>query len=140
MNPKEITFSRKLVTQLIHQAQLTPDVEICGFISARNDIPQHCYPVKNIAETPETRFLMDPEQQVASMSKIRDEGEDVFAIYHSHPTADPVPSAMDIEQSNYSDAYYLIISLNTKGLVEMRCFQLLHDENISEIRLTMSED
>lgn len=140
MNQKEITFSRKLVNQLIHQAQLNPEREVCGFISSKNNRPGHCYPIKNIAETPATRFLMDPEQQIACIKKIRDENEDIFAVYHSHPTADPIPSVMDIEQSSYTDAYYLIISLNTKGLIEMRCFQLLHDENITEIRLTMSED
>ena len=140
MNSKEITFSRKLVNQLLHQAQLTPELEVCGFIGAHNDTPEHCYPVKNIAETPENRFLMDPKQQIETIKKMRDKGEDIFAIYHSHPTADPIPSAFDIEQAVYSDAYYVIISLNTKGVLEMRCFQILHDENIAEIRLAMSED
>jgi [CysO sulfur-carrier protein]-S-L-cysteine hydrolase len=33
----------------------------------------------------------------------------------------------------------LIISLNTKGVLEMRCFELLHDENIVEVNLRMQE-
>ena len=83
---------------------------------------------------------MEPKQQVAAMKTMRESGEELFAIYHSHPNAPAIPSARDIEQAAYPDAYYLIISLNTKGVLEMRCFKLLHDENIVEIILEMTED
>jgi proteasome lid subunit RPN8/RPN11 len=95
--------------------------------------------VNNVAEEPSTRFLMAPEEQISAMKKINNDGQTLFAIYHSHPTAPATPSAIDIELTSYPDAYYLIVSLNTKGVLEMRCFQLLHDENITEITLRMKE-
>jgi proteasome lid subunit RPN8/RPN11 len=82
---------------------------------------------------------MAPKEQLSAIKEMRESGEELFAIYHSHPTAPATPSASDIEQSAYPEAYYLIISLNTKGVLEMRCFKLLHDENIVEIILTMEE-
>lgn len=140
MPQKEIELPRKLVNELLHQAQLSNDEEACGFVGKNSAGKYSCYPVRNIAETPATRFLMDPEEQLSSMKQMRDQEEDMFAIYHSHPTAPAIPSATDLEQAAYPDAYYLIISLNTKGVLEMRCFKLLHDENIAEIILRMSED
>jgi len=140
MHQKEIVLPRKLVNELLHNAQLSEDLEVCGFVG-KNDADEYtCYPVENIAESPTKRFLMAPEEQINTMKAIRDKKEEVFAIYHSHPTAPARPSISDTEMPSYPEAYYLIISLNTKGVLEMRCFKLLHDENIVEIILRMAEE
>ena len=140
MSKKEISLPRKLVNQLLHLAQISQEQEICGFVSKNESNEFTCHPVQNIAENPENRFLMEPQSQFNSMKSMRNKDEKLFAIYHSHPTAPAIPSATDIEQAAYPDAYYLIISLNTKGVLEMRCFKLLHDENIVEINLRMNEE
>jgi len=140
MYQKEIELPRKLVNDLLHHAQLSEELEVCGFIGKKTSGELTRYPVNNIAETPSTRFLMAPEEQINAIKAMRENEEEVFAIYHSHPTAPAFPSATDIEQATYPDAHYLIISLNTKGVLEMRCFKLLHDENIVEVILRMSED
>lgn len=139
MNSKIVELPRKLVNQLLHQAQVSAEQEVCGFISIKNNIYQR-YKIENVAEQTDVQFLMEPKQQLAAMKTMRESGEELFAIYHSHPSAPAIPSARDIEQAAYPDAYYLIISLNTKGVLEMRCFKLLHDENIVEIILEMTED
>ncbi|HIG79893.1 MAG TPA: M67 family peptidase [Cycloclasticus sp.] len=139
MHTKELELPRKLVNELLHYAQLSNDQEVCGLIGKNSADDYTFYPVNNVAEEPSTRFLMAPEEQISAMKKINNDGQTLFAIYHSHPTAPATPSAIDIELTSYPDAYYLIVSLNTKGVLEMRCFQLLHDENITEITLRMKE-
>jgi [CysO sulfur-carrier protein]-S-L-cysteine hydrolase len=124
MSQEEIRISRKLTNQLLHLAQQSPSSEICGFIGSRNGLPTSCYPIKNIAEHPEQRFLFDPDQQIAAMKKMRETDEQLFAIYHSHPTTPAAPSSTDLELAAYPEAYYLIISLNTKGILEMRAFKI----------------
>ncbi len=139
MHQKEIVLPRKLVNELLHNAQLSEELEVCGFVGKNQTDEYTCYPVDNVAEAPSSRFLMAPEEQINTMKAMRDKKEDMFAIYHSHPTAPAIPSATDIEQAAYPDTLYLIISLNTKGVLEMRGFKLLHDENIVEIILRMDE-
>lgn len=139
MIKKEIVLPRKLVNELLHSAQLSPDEEVCGFVGKTAAGAYSCYPVDNVADEPSERFLMGAENQLSAMKGMREKEQEMFAIYHSHPTAPAIPSAMDIEQAAYPDTYYLIISLNTKGVLEMRCFKLLHDENIVEITLRMEE-
>lgn len=139
MHTKELELPRKLVNELLHYAQLSNDQEVCGLIGKNSTDDYTFYPVNNVAEEPSTRFLMAPEEQINAMKKINNDGQMLFAIYHSHPTAPAIPSVTDIELASYPDAYYLIVSLNTKGVLEMRCFQLLHDENITEITLRMKE-
>jgi proteasome lid subunit RPN8/RPN11 len=138
MNQPEIQLSRKLTNQLLHLAQLSPDTEICGLVSSLNGVPNACYPVTNVAEQPKTRFLLDASEQITALKAMRERGEQLFAIYHSHPTAPAIPSNTDLELASYPDALYLIISLNTKGILEMRGFDI-SQQTIQEIPLTLSE-
>ena len=139
MNSPDIQIPRKLTNQLLHLAQLSPDLEICGLVSSKNGLPIHCYPVTNVADHPQQRFLLDAGQQISAMAKMRELGEDLFAIYHSHPAAPALPSTHDLELAAYPDALYLIISLNTKGILEMRGFKI-DRKTALEIPLTLSDD
>lgn len=136
---EHIQIPRKITNQLLHLAQISPDIEVCGLIGSKNGLPSSCYPVKNTAELPRLRFQLDAKQQISAMAKMRDQGEELFAIYHSHPTAPATPSITDLELASYSEAFYLIISLNTKGILEMRAFKINHKSAV-EIALSLSED
>jgi len=138
MTPEEIQIPRKITTQLLHLAQISPDFEVCGLISSKNSLPSHCYPIQNIAEHPQKQFLLDPGQQISALSKIREQGEELFAIYHSHPSAPAQPSSKDLEMAAYPHVLYLIISLNTKGILEMRGFKI-KDQTAQEIALSLAE-
>ncbi len=139
MQQKEIQIPRKITNQLLHHAQISPDYEVCGLIGSKNGLPTHCYPINNISEHPQQRFLLDEHQQISAMAKMRELGEDLFAIYHSHPTAPAQPSTYDLELSTYPEALYLIISLNTKGILEMRGFKI-YEKTALEIPLIMNND
>ena len=120
----ELVLPRKLVNQILTHAQQHEHSESCGLISASNGSPAHYYAVKNIAADPSTRFEMEPVQQIAAMKHMREHDEDLFAIVHSHPASPPVPSATDMHEAGYPDAYYIIVSLNTRGVLEMRGFKI----------------
>lgn len=140
MNSAEICLPRKITNQLLHLAQLSPDTEVCGLVGANaRGTPVSCYPVTNSADHPQTRFLLDAGQQIAAMKQMRDKGESLFAIYHSHPRAPAEPSATDIEQASYPEALHLIISLDTKGVLEMRGFRII-DSSVKELPLRLIEN
>jgi len=139
MTTSEIRLPRKLTNRLLHLAQISPDSEICGLIGANSDgQPVTCYPIANSADTPQNRFLLDAGQQIAAMKQMRDRHESLFAIYHSHPHTPALPSATDVEQAAYPEALHLIISLNTKGVLELRGFEI-RDQQISECILELIE-
>lgn len=139
MNNQDICLPRKLTNQLLHLAQLSPNTEVCGLVGAdANGMPVSCYPVANCAGTPDRRFLLEPAQQIAAMKQMREKQEYFFAIYHSHPNAPAEPSPTDIEEASYPDALHLIISLNTKGVLEMRGFKIA-DGSVEEYPLRLIE-
>lgn len=120
----EIAIPRKIVQNLLHHAQQTPEKEVCGLISSLDNIPSRHYPIENTADNPERFFNLDPQQQIQAMAHMRNNGEQLFAIYHSHPSAPAIPSRTDIEQASYPDALYIIISLSTKGILELRGYKI----------------
>ena len=129
-----VRIPRPLVNQLLHHAQHAAGNEICGLIAVRGG-DLRCIPVANVAATPATRFAMDPKGQIDAMRGMRERGESLFAIYHSHPGAPAVPSATDTAEAAYPEALYLIITLATKGIVEMRGYRW--DSGFTEIPLEL---
>ena len=138
MKTTEIQIPRKLAQQILYHAQNSPESEVCGLIGAKNDIPCSCYPVANSAKQPENRFLLDVQQQIAVQVTMRGKGEALFAVYHSHPTASALPSTTDLALANQPEALHLIISLNTKGVLEMRGFRIAEGE-AREVILILTE-
>ena len=55
---------------------------------------------------------------------MRDNGEELKAIYHSHPEAPAQPSLADIRQltANTPDVLYLIVPSALKGVLDLRGF------------------
>ena len=97
---------------MLAQACATPQLEICGLLSATHGRAMRCIPVPNVAERPQCRFTMDPAHLIEAFRDMRQRGEELYAIYHSHPQGPGGPSSTDIEQAAYPDALYLIIALH----------------------------
>ena len=128
-----ITLPRPLVNQLLTEAQHHPDVEVCGLIG-KGAADSHCYPVANRSDNPAHQFLLDAEQQIDAMRRMRERGEELYAIYHSHPDGPAFPSPTDQRLASYPGVLYLIISLGTTGVLELRGFQL-SGQHVDEVAL-----
>lgn len=127
MHNTAVYLPRPLINKILHHAQMSPDREVCGLVAAIDQQPCRIYPVDNASDTPETRFIMDTRQQLDAMTTMRGRGEAPYAIYHSHPKSPALPSMHDIREHNYPELLHLIITLNTKGVLELRAFRLDHE-------------
>lgn len=134
----ELVLPRPLATKLLFEAQKQPDEEVCGLVGAKNGAAASLYPIANAAGDQRHSFRMDERQQVRAMKAMRERGETLLAIYHSHPATPPEPSARDLDELGYPDAVYLIISLNIKGVLEMRAWRRA-DAGMREIELKVME-
>jgi proteasome lid subunit RPN8/RPN11 len=56
-------------------------------------------------------YEMDPAELVRVLRELRDSGERLVAIYHSHPHGPAELSKRDIEQAYYPEAAQLLVSL-----------------------------
>ena len=141
MTPDTDTLSlpRPLVNKILAHAQKNPDMEVCGLIGNNGSQDKSYYPIDNVSNDPGCRFLMDAPQQISAMKKMRENEQQLFAIIHSHPNATASPSQRDIDENAYKDVFYLIISLNTVGVLEMRAY-IQQKESMQEIELLLEDE
>src|SRR5262249_4581993 len=119
-----------LYVEMLAQAQAELPNECCGLLAGKvvttgadavGEIVAR-YPLINAADMPTIEYSAEEKNLLAAHRDIDRRELDLLAIYHSHPTSDPVPSRKDRER-NFYDLYamHLIISLRD-GEPKMRAW------------------
>ncbi|MBF0349185.1 MAG: M67 family metallopeptidase [Magnetococcales bacterium] len=118
---------RPIVNRILTHAINTAPEECVGILSGTARQIKGWHPLPNTLRH-ERRFLADPSHQIQLMKDLRTRGEEIVAIYHSHPSAPAMPSPRDLAEFHYPDALYLIVSLDTLGRLDMNGFLLRNGE------------
>jgi proteasome lid subunit RPN8/RPN11 len=94
--------------------------ECCGLLAGqlsvvRGQLPvgqvTKRYPLVNELRSP-TEYQSEPRSILRAEKDMRQGELELLAIYHSHPTSEPVPSRKDLERNFYGDTVvHFIISL-----------------------------
>lgn len=106
-----------------------PD-EVCGLLAGRNDVILRLFRITNIDKS-SISYMMEPSEQFKAFKEMRNEGLELLAIYHSHPTSQAHPSQTDVRLAYYPDAVYIIASMQKVSTPEVKGFRIV-DGRISE--------
>jgi len=122
--------SRKQFDEIISHAREAAPHECCGLIGGTSDgQTQTIYRMKNTAADPLVSYEAAPEDLFAAQRAMRSRGEELLAIYHSHPrSSDPQPSATDVRLAYYPSAVYLIVGLGNSEPC-LRAFRISESES-----------
>ncbi len=126
-----LRVSRPLFRQMIHHLQLHYPQEGCGLLAGCAGQARQIYPVDNILQSP-SAYEMEPLQQIRAMLIMEDQGDELVAIYHSHPQGPSTPSETDVAQAYYPGAVYLVVSLYNFDEPEVRGFRIA-DGRVTEV-------
>lgn len=100
------------LSQIVSHARESSPNECCGLIGGADGLAQTIYRTRNVAHDPLVTYEAAPEDLFAAQRQMRERGEQLIAIYHSHPrSANPEPSATDVRLAYYPSAVYLIVGL-----------------------------
>ena len=100
------------LNDLIEHARREAPHECCGLIGGSDARTQTVYPLRNVATDPLVTYEAAPEDLFAAQRAMRDRGEQLLAIYHSHPRSiGPYPSETDVRLAYYPSAVYFIVGL-----------------------------
>ncbi|HEX5965067.1 MAG TPA: M67 family metallopeptidase, partial [Pyrinomonadaceae bacterium] len=124
-----VQFRREHLEAMIAHAREAAPAECCGLVGGISSHANSLYPLRNVTAEPEVRYEAAPEDLFAAQREMRERGEELLAIYHSHPrSAEPSPSETDVRQAFYPSAMYLIIGLGGSGPV-VKAFNISEREH-----------
>jgi proteasome lid subunit RPN8/RPN11 len=127
--PVMILLQSAHAREIISHARESAPRECCGLIGAKTDgHAASIYRMRNVAADPMITYEAAPEDLFAAQRLMRERGEQLLAIYHSHPRADtPTPSATDVRLAYYPSAVYFIVGLGGEE-PNMRAFRISESE------------
>jgi len=84
--------------------------EVCGLLRGNAGLATKLLRAKNVAPNRIMDYEVDPDALV-TLFDWEEAGDELIAIYHSHPAGPAYPSASDAYQAYYPDTVFLICSL-----------------------------
>ena|ERR1043165_1817589 len=122
--PTPILLLREQVDEMFAHARSASPAECCGLVGGTVERAQSVYRLRNVAANPFVGYEAAPEELFAAQRNMRERGEQLLGIYHSHPRAAiPAPSETDVRLAYYPSAIYFIISLGAENET-MRAFRI----------------
>ncbi len=122
------TVTLRQLEEIFAYATQAAPAECCGLIGGDGERATSLYPMRNVAANANTAYEAAPEDLFAAQRQMRERGEQLIAIYHSHPRATlPQPSETDVRLAYYPQAIYFIIGLANEQPV-MRAFKISEAE------------
>lgn len=112
----KINLTRNHYDEIIAHAREASPHECCGLIGGSQDgTARTVYRARNVATDPTVTYEASPEDLFLAQRAMRQRGEQLIAIYHSHPRAtEPQPSQTDVRLAYYPSAVYLIVGLRSE--------------------------
>jgi desampylase len=111
-----LRISSKSITAIRAHAAETPDAEVCGLLFGTVEAVETVQRCANVADTPATRFEIDPAALIAAHKVERAGGARVIGHYHSHPNGVCAPSEADRAEALDAGQYWLIVAGTQTGL------------------------
>ena len=118
------TVTLSQLEEILAYAREADPAECCGLIGGEDGHARSLYPMRNVAARAAVSYEAAPEDLFAAQRQMRERGEELLAIYHSHPrAAEPAPSETDVRLAYYPQALYFIVGLAGPQPV-MRAFRI----------------
>jgi proteasome lid subunit RPN8/RPN11 len=133
-----LRISRQLLDEVVAHARAEAPKECCGMIAAADGRAIAVHRARNAARTPKLYYEMDGTDQFQILQAIEDAGNDVGAIYHSHPRTEPVPSETDVNLAKWwPEPLYVIVGLRN-GRPDVRAWRIV-DGTVSRAVLEVED-
>ncbi|HKP71763.1 MAG TPA: M67 family metallopeptidase [Pyrinomonadaceae bacterium] len=128
-----LTVKRALVEEMFAHAREEQPGECCGLLGGRDAVVQTVYRLPNVAPDPLVAYDGDPRELCEAQRVMRGRGEQLLAIYHSHPRdARPVPSETDVRLAYHPSAVYFIVGMEgageTAAAASLHAFRIFRSE------------
>lgn len=122
-----ISINRPLAVHLLGLAQRAPSGFICGYIGAVNGELKSCYPINPDSDKIEAKQALRMEMEKNN--------ETLFAYFETLEEGQNAPELGELTALE-KGVYFLGISLDIKGVLELAAFEL-EDNQVSSVDLVI---
>jgi proteasome lid subunit RPN8/RPN11 len=119
---RHLEIPRNLHDAMVAHCLRESPLECCGILGGKLARVGSFHPLRNDLLS-ETRYNADPQDLIEAHIALRERGEEILAIYHSHPRWQAVPSRTDLDENHYGPVPRIIVSLIGE-LPEVRVWEL----------------
>ena len=133
--PARLFLSRRLFDGMLTHARFVAPQECIGLLFGFGETALTRVPLENAANDPFHSFYADPESLFQALMSAEKRGEDLLAIYHSHPGGIARPSLRDLNDAEYRVTSMIIVP--DTGDVRAYYFQPLGYDEV-ELRVASS--
>src|SRR5688572_31823630 len=97
--------------------------------------------MENVAQNPQLAYEPAPENLSAAQREMRERGEQLLGIYHSHPrSAKPAPSQTDVRLAYYPQAVYFIVGFDNDRPI-LRAFRISERDDLwQEVEYAIADE
>ena len=122
MSSTDLVLGPGILEQLIQHAKEAYPVEGCGLLAGRG-VAERFIAMRNVSGSG-LEYEMDPAELIHVLRQLRSSGEQLMAIYHSHPYGPAGLSDKDIEQAYYPEAAQVVVSLAEPQHPQAKAFRI----------------
>ena len=81
------------------------------------------YPMRNVEDSP-IGYSMDPKEQLQIERRMRQAGQRMIGIYHSHTATTAYPSSVDVSLALSPDLSYVLVSLKDRQQPDFKSYRI----------------
>ena len=135
-------LTEAVYAEIVAHAREGKPEEVCGILRGRGGTAQQLVRARNVAADRVIDYVVDP-QTLLRQFEFEEHGDEMVAIYHSHPRSPAYPSASDAWNAYYPECAYLICSLQDNHAPVVRAFRLTPQDiaiDVKALRAGLSFD
>lgn len=115
-NPASLRITECTYRNMVGHCLGEKPLEACGLLSGIDGMASRFWPILNMDNSPMS-FTMDMQQLDVALEQMERYGEQLLAVFHSHPASTAYPSAFDIEHVVYPCSYIIVSLLRLRPRV-----------------------
>lgn len=126
---RKLLIPEQIYRRMLNHCLEERPLEACGLLVGEGGQVIGGYATDNAHRSPIV-YKVDDRQLLEVFNAVRSEKQEIICIYHSHVETEPIPSRTDIEQANWPEAFYLIVSL-AQNRPRVRAWRIV-DKQVTE--------
>ena len=105
---EKLYLPQKIVRAILEHARAALPNECVGLLFGQGEKVKRRISLTNIADV-STRYFAAPTELFAALREADTRGDDLLAIYHSHPNGRQTPSKIDRKEAHYDAAHLIAV-------------------------------